>query len=111
MFNIYIKQFETHLEPSLPLIIGQWTHLVFTLSGSIGTLYMNGLQISQSFDMYAPRNVNRTLNYVGKSNWVGEANFWGDLDDFRIYNRPLSQSEVNYLFLQQPNPQASNLIK
>ena len=111
VFYIFVNNFESHVDPSLPLIIGQWTHLVFTLSGSTGTLYMNGLKISQSFDMYAPRNVNRTFNYVGKSNWVGDANFWGDVDDLRIYNRPLSQSEVNYLFLQQPNPQASNLIK
>ena len=99
------------IDPNLQLVVGQWTHLVFTLRESVGTLYMNGLQISQTNTMYVPRNVNRTLNYIGKSNWDGVGNLWADLDELRLYNRSMTHAEVNYLFLQQASAQASSLNK
>ena len=110
-FYVYIYNYGSSVDPNMQLIIGQWTHLVFTLKESVGTLYMNGLQISQTNTMYVPRNVNRTLNYVGKSNWDGVSNLWADLDDLRFYNRSMTQAEVNYLFLQQASAQTSNLNK
>ena len=93
---IYIKNFESHTkdtkDPSLT-VVGEWYHLVFTLNGTFGTLYMNGIKINQACDMYVPRNVNRTYNYVG--------NLWGELDELRFYKRSMLPSEVNYLFLEQ----------
>ena len=113
VFYVNINNYESNVEPSLTLVLGQWTHLVFTLSGSNGALYMNGLLISQSSDLFTPRNINRTLNYIGKDNWNsyldGNGNLWADLDDLRFYNRAMSQAEINYLFLQQASTQASNL--
>ena len=111
VFKIYLKQFETHLESSLPLIIGQWTHLVFTQSDSTGTLYMNGLKISQNSDMYIPRNVNRALNFIGKSYSDSERNLWMDLDDLQFYKKSMTQAEVNGLFLQQIKGQQFNDYK
>ena len=111
VFNLYVMNHESHIDPNLPLIIGQWTHLVFTLSETTGSLYMNGLLISQNNIMYVPRNINRTSNYVGKSNLNGHGNLWADLDDLRFYNRSMTQAEVNYLFLQQIKNQNLNNYK
>ena len=36
-------------------------------------------------------------NWLGRSQWTADAFFTGVLDDFRIYNRALSESEVRYL--------------
>ena len=113
VFYVNINNYESGVEPSLTLVLGQWTHLVFTLSGSTGALYMNGLLIGQGSDLFTPRNINRTLNYIGKDNWNsfldGNGNLWADLDDLRFYNRAMSQAEINYLFLQQASTQASSL--
>ena len=102
-----------YITSTTALTIGAWTHLVFTLSGSTGALYMNGLLIGQGSDLFTPRNINRTLNYIGKDNWNsfldGNGNLWADLDDLRFYNRAMSQAEINYLFLQQASTQASSL--
>ena len=113
---IYVYQFNYESlidEPSLPLIIGQWAHLVFTLSENTGFFYMNGLLVSQTNGIYFPFNILRESNYIGKSSrWNEDGNLWADLDELRFYNRSMSQAEVNYLFLQQQvNAQSSGLNK
>ena len=82
------------LYSSLPLIKGQWLHLAATLRGTTGSVYINGVLVAQSNSMFTPKSINRTSNYVGKNNWDGYGNLWGDLDDLRIYDKALSQSEV-----------------
>ena len=73
------------------LQIGQWSHLAFTYSNSIATIYINGTQVKQ--EAYSiPSNINYDgINYFG--------NFYGgipnaEFDDAMIYNRSLTQSEI-----------------
>ena len=48
--------------------------------------------------MVLPRSFGSTTqNYLGDSQWEGDAFFTGSLDEFRIYNRALSEAEVRYL--------------
>ena len=108
LLSIYLRNYESRTEASYPLILAQWAHLVFTLSDTVGSFYINGLLISQKDTMFSPRNVIRTSNYIGRSD--GYSNLWADLDDFRIYNRSMSQAEVDYLFLQQVKTESSNLM-
>jgi hypothetical protein len=35
--------------------------------------------------------------YLGRSNWSNDPSFNGSIDEFRIYNRALTQSEITYL--------------
>ena len=79
---------------SLALIRGQWLHLAATLSGTTGSVYINGILAGQTSGLFIPRNINRTSNYVGKNNWEGYGNIWAELDDLRIYDRALCQSEL-----------------
>jgi hypothetical protein len=45
-----------------------------------------------------PRDLGTTLrNWLGRSQFAGDAYFEGELDEFRIYDRALSQGEVRYL--------------
>ena len=48
------------------LLRGQWTHLVVSLSGTTGSVYLNGVLSAQSNGMNIPRNINRTTNFIGK---------------------------------------------
>ena len=98
-FYIHVMSYNSIIETSNRLSIGQWAHLVITSSENSCSFYVNGLLTVQTNDMYIPRNVNRTSNYIGRS---GEYyNLWADLDDLRIYNRSMSQAEINALFLEQ----------
>ncbi len=38
--------------------------------------------------------VQRKLNYFGKSNWANEDTLHAVIDDFKIFNRGLSQAEI-----------------
>jgi len=72
-----------------------WNHVAFLGGGTTNKIYVNGVekasvsykQIDQSFSSLR----------IGASGWASE-NFWGYLDDVRIYNRALSAAEVKAIY-------------
>ncbi len=86
---------EQQINGTSALSTGIWTHVAVTLSGTTGTLYVNGVQAGQNANMtLKPSSLgNTTQNYIGKSQW-SDPYLNGLVDEFRIYNRALSASEV-----------------
>jgi hypothetical protein len=76
------------------LVSNQWVHLAVTLQGDVGKLYVNGALAATGPITINPSTFNPTLNYLGKSQYAGDAMFDGRLDDFQIYNRALSAFEI-----------------
>jgi Concanavalin A-like lectin/glucanases superfamily/Animal haem peroxidase len=74
---------------SIPL--NAWTYLAATYDGSVETLYVNGAPVS-STPLAGPLPVANTPLQIGTSMW-GEW-FRGSIDEVRVYDRALSQSEV-----------------
>lgn len=93
--------------PSTQMPLNQWALLVYTFSSGTGKIYLNGTQIASGVQT-APQNVLRTLCYIGRSNWTGDAYANASFDDFRIYNRMVTTTEINSLVLEQPD--AMNLV-
>src|SRR3989344_5919219 len=83
------------------LPINQWALLTYSWSNGTGTISINGNQVIQGLQN-TPLNVVRTINYIGRSNWAGDAYANARMDDFRIYNRLLTQSELQALVTEQP---------
>ena len=80
--------------------LGEWTHLVVTISPSVGrALYVNGQPFSNSTTSMNPVISNTTELTIGGENLYGYR-FNGIMDDTRVYNRILSDSEVQSLFAQ-----------
>lgn len=81
---------------STSLPSGQWVHVAVTLSGSTGTLYVNGSVSATNNRMtHAPfRLRDTTQNWIGRSQYPADPYFNGKIDDFRIYNGALSAAEV-----------------
>ncbi len=75
---------------------GAWTHVAITLSGSTGTIYMNGNPVATNMAMTnKPSGLGNTLNnYIGKSASTADPNLDGIVDDFIIYEIPLSAAEI-----------------
>jgi hypothetical protein len=75
-----------------------WHHYVGTCDSSgNATLYRDG-QVIGTGVIGTPSNVTRTINYIARSNWAADPYYQGSLFDVRLYNRPLSTSEVADLY-------------
>ena len=75
-----------------PLALNAWTHMAATYNGSFLTLYVNGAPAAnQPVSGSIPPSIG-PLRFGGNSIW-GEY-FAGRLDNIRIYNRPLTQAEI-----------------
>jgi fibronectin type 3 domain-containing protein len=79
------------------LPIGTWVHVAVTLNGSTTKLYVNGVAVATAADAINPTGFDfKPLNnYIGKSQFAADPLFNGRIDDFRIYNYPLTSSQVN----------------
>lgn len=74
-----------------------WKHVAVTLSGSTGILYIDGVEAARNSAMtLKPSDLKPTDsgNFIGKSEWTGDKYLKGQVDDFRIYNRAISASEI-----------------
>lgn len=84
----------------------RWYHICITRAGSTTSMYVNGALSGQ--DINSP-TVSSSGSYlqIGNDFTFGQhvSSFHGKLDDFRIYNRALSASEVLSLYNSSlPNP-------
>ena len=75
---------------SLPL--GSWTHLVFTWKQATkqAEIYVNGV-LDATGTVECTLQSNNSPLFVGE---VNDQNFWGMVDDIRLYNRVLNIKEV-----------------
>ena len=71
-----------------------WFHVAFVLNGNIGTIYVNGIVRGTGSNMNVPRNVTRTLSYIGKSNWERNPLANAVFDELKIYNVALSSDLI-----------------
>ncbi len=100
---VYINNQQSQLATSVAFNNGNaWNHVAWTLDPSgAGTwiVYINGIKVVSAASMPYPRSVLRSINYLGKSNWDQDTYLNGGMKDFRMYNRVLSATDVNTLFV------------
>ena len=78
---------------------GKWIHVAVTLSGNVGTLYIDGVVAGTNDNMTLnPSDLGvTTQNYLGDSQYNADPALDGQLDDFRIYDTALSIEQVQQL--------------
>lgn len=86
---------EQRIDGNGTLPLNQWSLVTVTLSGTTGTLYVNGQVVGTNTSMtYHPSAFGAsTKNYIGKSQYSDPA-LDASVDEFNIYDRALSASEV-----------------
>jgi hypothetical protein len=81
--------------------LNQWQLLTVTFDGHAIKIYINAtLTATNTFSSFKQMPLlNRTQNYVGKSNWNWDGYSYSFIDELRFYNKSLTQSEINAMML------------
>jgi hypothetical protein len=87
---------EQQINTATTMSTGSWHHVVVTLNGNTGILYLNGAPVGTNSTMtLRPTNLGSTANnYLGRSQYSNDPYLNATLDEFRIYSVPLSAAEV-----------------
>src|SRR5262249_41932663 len=74
--------------------VGKWQHFVFVMKDGIGEskVYVNGILVGQGILTYNDAISSEPLT-IGKIGGLDEPTFHGALDEIRIYDRVLTESE------------------
>ncbi len=85
---------QQRIHGSAALPTGVWTHVAVTVSGTTGTLYVNGVPVGTNTAMtLRPSSLGTTtLNHLGRSSTTNYLN--GSLDEFQIFDRALAAAEI-----------------
>jgi DUF1680 family protein len=90
---------EQGLDGTTALPLDQWSHLAVTLSGTTGTLYVNGTAVATNTSMSLNPAALGTLahHWLGRSHYSGDPVFAGAFDEFNIWSRALTAAEITAL--------------
>jgi hypothetical protein len=81
--------------------LGKWIFFTAVINrrNHLMKIYLNGqFDVSKEDDYYSFNNNGFSLNFGGRGEGASFAAFDGVLDEVRIYNRALAESEINALF-------------
>ena len=98
-FKVQLQNGSNQSNPSGDISTG-WNHYVFTSNGNIThKAYING---EYSFSCSINWNINGNIQSIEFASAEGSDYFFdGKIDDIRIYNRVLSESEIQQLYNEQ----------
>jgi hypothetical protein len=87
---------EQSIKGTAALPTGKWVHVAVTLSGTVGTLYVDGTAVGSNPSMQLTpfRISDTTQNWLGRSQYASDPYFNGAIDDFRIYYSALTAAEI-----------------
>lgn len=86
------QSLETDALPS-----GKWVHIALTLGASGAKIYQDGQLVAELNSInISPLDFKPVLNYIGRSQYPDPL-LNGRIDDFRVYNYTLSDSEIEEL--------------
>ncbi|MBP2327423.1 DUF1680 family protein [Kibdelosporangium banguiense] len=82
-----------------PLALGQWSHIAVTITGTTGTMYVNGEPVGTNTAMTLnPAALGQLRNnWVGRSNYPADPVFAGALEEINIWSRALSAGQITEL--------------
>ena len=83
---------------------GTWMHIASTWDGSQISHYLNGTFVSGGIAFSGAVNVSTARLFIGANSEYNTTAFTGLIDDLYLYNRALSQSEVQQL-MASPIPE------
>jgi fibronectin type 3 domain-containing protein len=87
---------EQQINGTSALPTGAWTHVAVTVSGNLGILYVNGVEVGRNSALtLTPASLGSTTqNWIGRSQYSADPYLNGRVDEFRIVNRALTAGQI-----------------
>ncbi len=89
---------QTVATPSENLPRGEWIQIAYTLESGIGVLYLNGEEVARNEAItLSPGDIGSgesVANFIGRSLYSGDNNFYGAVSDFQIWDGALTAEEI-----------------
>jgi len=100
-FAITVTSWTLEYQLNAPSVLATgWHHIAVVINGTTRAmqLYLDGTVVATSSTQVLPKDLgNTTQNWLGRSQYAADPYFYGSLDDVRIYQRVLSQTEIKKL--------------
>jgi hypothetical protein len=77
---------------------GVWKHVTVVFSGGSAALYVDGTVVSMAGSFPPPQALGLNYAFIGKSQFGVDPFIDAQIDEFRVYNRALSASEIQTVF-------------
>jgi hypothetical protein len=91
---------EQQITARSPLPRGVTTHVAVTIdsAGRTGTLFVDGVPVAVNPSLtLTPGALGRTTqNWLGRSQYQADPYFRGEISEFRIYDRALTEEEIRW---------------
>ncbi len=107
--TVYRGETQQYIQSPQPIPTNQWVHLAVTLANNTGTIYVNGVAVV-SGTVTAPNAVNRTNNYIGRSNWSADSYANAIFDELRIWNVARTAAQIQDGMCHPLSGTESNLV-
>jgi len=90
---------------------GQDFHFAVTWNDATGEMrvFENGAFVGRRTEVARMTQFNDVNNWLGRSQWSGDLSLQGELDEFRTYNRVLTDAELRGNFLRGPDTVSAQL--
>jgi hypothetical protein len=98
--NGYAAPNEQTVSGQQELAVGTWSHVAVVLGATGAIIYVNGQQVGASAAVtLRPADLGSLPSYyIGRSQYPNDPYFDGNVDEFRVYNRALSASQIQALY-------------
>jgi hypothetical protein len=107
-FYLYNGTIITNAVSDFSVNVDEWSHFAISSNGSDYSFYINGNEFTPTFldgsdnGAWLDELSSNTKLYIGR--WSGLGRYFnGTIDDFRTFNRSLSQTEIRNLYACRPN--------
>jgi len=94
-------------DSNIPMPTDEWHHIVVVVGKDYNTGYLNGKEMTNryynfgnaSYSQFFEDAIAHEKMWLGKGHWDGTTQFFdGAIDEMKIFNKPLSASEVQLLY-------------
>ncbi|MFZ4621933.1 MAG: LamG-like jellyroll fold domain-containing protein [Bacteroidota bacterium] len=91
-FHVFQGATAEFVQAPSQLSLNEWNHIACVWNAGTATIYINGVPVV-SGPVFAPLNVTRSSNYIGRSNWA-DAYADAAFDEIRIWNTALDSTAI-----------------